>query len=194
MVGNLKPHGKYSYTGDLDKVGGLPVLMKMLLSAGLLHGDCMTCTGKTVAENLEAVPHGLPPDQDVILPLEEPLAPPGQHMLIMRGSLAPKSCVLKISGKDIQEFKGPAKVYDGEVAGPLSLSLSLCLCLCLCLCLSLSVSLSLLQLTTRFSAASLLRGTSSSFDTRVRRAHPACPRCSAPAQRWWARASRPLWR
>lgn len=116
VAGNLKPHGKYSYTGDMDKIGGLPVLMKMLLSAGLLHGDCMTCTGKTVAENLEEVPHGLPPDQDVILPLEEPLAPPGQHLLIMRGSLAPKSCVLKISGKNIQEFKGPAKVFDGEVA------------------------------------------------------------------------------
>ena len=92
------------------------MLMKMLLSAGLLHGDCMTCTGKTVAENLEEVPHGLPPDQDCILPLEEPLAPPGQHLLIMRGSLAPKSCVLKISGKDIKEFRGPAKCYDGEVA------------------------------------------------------------------------------
>ena len=107
--------GKYSYAGDFDKVGGLPVLMKMLLSAGLLHGDCMTCTGKTVAENLESVPPGLPPDQDCILPLEEPLAPAGQHLLIMRGSLAPNSCVLKVSGKDIKEFKGPAKCYDGEV-------------------------------------------------------------------------------
>jgi dihydroxy-acid dehydratase len=116
LVANLKPHGKYSYAGDFDSVGGLPVLMKMLLQKGLLHGDCMTCTGKTVAENLGAVEHGLPPGQDVILALEQPLAPAGQHMLIMRGSLAPASCVLKVSGKDIGEFVGPAKVFDGEVA------------------------------------------------------------------------------
>ena len=75
LVANLKPHGKYSYAGDFDSVGGLPVLMKMLLQKGLLHGDCMTCTGKTVAQNLGAVEHGLPPgqvSQPKRLPVESP--------------------------------------------------------------------------------------------------------------------------
>lgn len=117
LVGNLKPHGKYSYAGEFDKIGGLPMLMKVLLDAGMLHGDALTVTGKTVAENLSTVNlSDLPAGQDIILPLAAPLATPGKHLLIMRGNMAPESCVLKVSGKDITEFRGPAKCYDGEVA------------------------------------------------------------------------------
>jgi len=116
IIGNLAPHGRYSYAGDVDGVGGLPVVMKVLLEGGLLHGDALTCTGKTVAENLADVPMPDFEAQDVILPLDRPVAPAGAHLLILRGSLAPDSCVLKLGGKDIPKFRGPAKVYDNEMA------------------------------------------------------------------------------
>jgi len=90
--------------------------MKVLMEGGLLHGDAMTCTGKTVAENLADVAMPNFETQDVIYPLEKPFAPQGCHLLVMRGSLAPDSCVLKLGGKDIPTFRGPAKVYDDEMA------------------------------------------------------------------------------
>jgi dihydroxy-acid dehydratase len=111
LLSNLKPHGAHSYAGDFDAAGGLPQLLKVLLERGLLHGDCLTCTGKTMAQNLEGV-EVVP--SDVLRPFESPMAPPGRHLLILRGNVAPDSCVLKVSGKDIQTFEGPVKAYDGE--------------------------------------------------------------------------------
>lgn len=115
LIGNLKPHGAYSYSEGLDGIGGLPVVMKHLLDAGLLDGSCLTSTGKTVAENLARVPP-LPKDQDVVLPLTAPLAAPGHHILILRGNLCPEGAVLKVSGKDLPPVTGTARCYDGEVA------------------------------------------------------------------------------
>lgn len=113
LLGNLKPHGLYSYAQEFNAIGGLPVLMKMLLDAGLLHGDCMTVTGRTVAENLADIGPP-PPGQDVLKSLESPVAPPGRHIRVLRGSLAPEGCVLKVSGKPMKHWKGKAKVFDGE--------------------------------------------------------------------------------
>eukprot|EP01121_Diplochlamys_sp_Union-15-3_P018293 TRINITY_DN6634_c0_g1_i1.p1 TRINITY_DN6634_c0_g1~~TRINITY_DN6634_c0_g1_i1.p1 ORF type:complete len:576 (-),score=121.96 TRINITY_DN6634_c0_g1_i1:35-1762(-) len=114
LVANLSPHGKY-HMKNLDDIGGIPIVMKMLLDAGLIYGDCLTCTGKTVAENLKDVPDlkslGT---QDVVFPLEKPLSPPGNHISILRGNLAPDTAVLKLSGKQIEPFVGPAIVFDGE--------------------------------------------------------------------------------
>ena len=116
IIANLQPHGAYAMV-SLHQVGGVPVVMKALLEAGLLHGDVMTVTGKTLAENLADVPlpEGLP-DQDVILPVARPLAAPGNHISVLSGSLAPESCVLKLSGKTLEdgEFRGTAKVFDSE--------------------------------------------------------------------------------
>eukprot|EP00300_Choanocystis_sp_HF-7_P010235 c16854_g1_i3.p1 GENE.c16854_g1_i3~~c16854_g1_i3.p1 ORF type:complete len:370 (+),score=80.69 c16854_g1_i3:2-1111(+) len=115
LLANLRPHGRYMYSKDFDRVGGLPQVMKILLEAGLLHGDAMTVTGKTIAENLAAM--NLPPlpeGQDVILPLDRPFAPAGQHILILRGNVSPDGCVLKVSGKGIRHFKGKARVFDSE--------------------------------------------------------------------------------
>ncbi len=116
IIANLQPHGAYAMV-SLHQVGGVPVVMKALLEAGLLHGDVMTVTGKTLAENLADVP--LPedlPEQDVILPIVRPLAAPGNHISVLSGSLAPESCVLKLSGKTLEdgEFRGTAKVFDSE--------------------------------------------------------------------------------
>lgn len=118
LIANLQPHGAYAMV-SLHEVGGVPVVMKALLEAGLLHGDVMTVTGKTLAENLAEVP--LPedlPDQDVVFPLSRPLAAPGNHISVLSGSLAPESCVLKLSGKTLErgEFRGTAKVFDSERA------------------------------------------------------------------------------
>lgn len=112
MIGDFKPFGKYVMS-DLDKIGGIPMVMKMLLKAGLLHGDCLTCTGKTVAENLKDAPD-FPTDQKVIYPLDKPYAAAGKHILIMHGNLAPDGCVYKLSGKDVPLFKGPARVFEDE--------------------------------------------------------------------------------
>ena len=123
LIANLQPHGAYAMV-TLHNVGGVPVVMKALLEAGLLHGDVMTVTGKTLAENLADVP--LPedlPEQDVVLPIARPLAAPGNHISVLSGSLAPESCVLKLSGKTLEdgEFRGKAKVFDSEKAAMVAL-------------------------------------------------------------------------
>lgn len=94
------------------QVGGVPAVLKYLLSKGLLHGDCLTVTGKTLAENLEALP-GLKEGQDVIQTLENPIKSSG-HLQILYGNLAPEGCVGKITGKEGLQFKGPARVFDSE--------------------------------------------------------------------------------
>ncbi|KAJ9442985.1 Dihydroxy-acid dehydratase [Diplonema papillatum] len=112
LIGNLKPCGDYNVV-DLHEVGGLPVVMKALLEAGLLVGDCLTVTGKTVAENLKDVP--IPAkDQDVIFAVDSPIAPPGNHISILTGSLAPEGSVIKLSGKSLPHWKGRARVCDNE--------------------------------------------------------------------------------
>jgi dihydroxy-acid dehydratase len=110
-IADMKPHGKY-HMFDLDRVGGVQVVLKMLLDAGLLHGDCMTVTGKTMAENLaELDPPG--PDGDVVHPLERPIHTQG-GIAILRGSLAPQGAVVKVAGIDELVFDGTARVFDGE--------------------------------------------------------------------------------
>lgn len=110
-IADTKPHGKYHMV-DIDRVGGVPVVMKHLLDAGLLHGDCLTVTGKTVAENLaELAPPA--PDGEVIHPLSDPIHDIG-GLAILSGSLAPKGSVVKVAGIDFDEFEGPARVFDGE--------------------------------------------------------------------------------
>ncbi|MEJ2107956.1 MAG: dihydroxy-acid dehydratase, partial [Acidiferrobacteraceae bacterium] len=111
FIADLKPSGRYVME-DVHKVGGVPAVMKYLLENGLLNGDCLTVTGKTVAENLADVP-GLSDGQDVILPLEQPIKKTG-HIRILKGSLAPGGAVAKITGKEGEHFSGPAKVYDSE--------------------------------------------------------------------------------
>ncbi len=111
FLADLKPSGKYVQE-DLHNVGGTPAVMKYLLEKGMLNGDCLTVTGKTVAENLQDLP-GLKPGQDVVHPLENPIKPTG-HIQILRGNLAPEGAVAKITGKEGERFSGPAKVYDGE--------------------------------------------------------------------------------
>lgn len=111
FIADLKPSGKYVME-DVHLVGGIPAVMKYLLEKGLLHGDCLTVTGKTVAENLADVP-GLKAGQDVIHPLENPIKESG-HIQILRGNLAPGGAVAKITGKEGLKFSGTAKVYDCE--------------------------------------------------------------------------------
>ena len=112
-IADTKPGGKYHMT-DIDRIGGIPVLMKHLLDAGLLHGDCMTVTGKTMGENLEAL-NPPEPDGEVIHPLSKPIhADAG--IVILHGSLAPKGSVVKVAGltKEQMNFEGPARVFEGE--------------------------------------------------------------------------------
>jgi dihydroxy-acid dehydratase len=99
---------------DIDRIGGVPVVMRELLEAGLLHGDCLTVTGRTVAENLAALDPPAP-DGDVIHPLSAPLHDKG-GLAILTGSLAPKGSVVKVAGIDFDHFDGPARVFDGEAA------------------------------------------------------------------------------
>jgi dihydroxy-acid dehydratase len=108
---DLKPSGKYLAV-DLHKAGGIPAVMKVLLDAGLLHGDCMTITGKTVAGNLADVPP-LRKDQDVIRPVTNPIYAHG-HLAILRGNLATEGCVAKITGLKNPVITGPARVFDDE--------------------------------------------------------------------------------
>jgi dihydroxy-acid dehydratase len=108
---DLKPSGKYLAI-DLHRAGGIPAVMKELLKAGLIHGDCMTITGKTVAENLAEVPD-LRADQDVIRPVSNPIYPAG-HLAILRGNLATEGCVAKITGLKNPVITGPARVFDDE--------------------------------------------------------------------------------
>jgi len=154
LLGNLSPHGPW-HMGDLDELGlkagcagGLPLVMKELLSHGLLHGDCLTVTGNTLEEDLDRVPSlhtvealqselfvlpaaaaaaaAASPGQEgvgvsaspvvgpVLFGVEAPLAPPGRHLTVVKGSLAPESAVVKLSGKTLTEFKGTAKVFESE--------------------------------------------------------------------------------
>ncbi|WP_339309612.1 dihydroxy-acid dehydratase [Paenibacillus sp. FSL k6-2145] len=110
-LADLKPSGQYVMQ-DLNDIGGVSGVMKLLLAEGLLHGDCLTVTGKTLAENLaEATP--LQNDQEIIRPLNNPLKPDGP-LVVLRGNLAPEGAVAKMSGMKIQQFSGPTKVYDSE--------------------------------------------------------------------------------
>ena len=113
-LADLKPAGKYVMF-DLHKVGGAPAVMKALLEAGFLHGDCMTVTGKTIAENLKDVPSIYTRDQKVIKPLKAPMHPTG-HIIILKGNLAPDGAVAKMAGLKARKLTGPAKVFDGEEA------------------------------------------------------------------------------
>jgi dihydroxy-acid dehydratase len=108
---DLKPSGKYLAI-DLHHAGGIPAVMKLLLDAGLLHGDCITITGKSLAENLADVP-ALSPAQEVIRPLSKPMYAEG-HLAILRGNLAPEGCVAKITGLKNPVMTGPARVFDDE--------------------------------------------------------------------------------
>ena len=112
---DLKPTGKY-VTVDLHHAGGIPQVMKMLLNAGLLHGDCMTMTGKTMAENLADVPNKPKADQDIILPLDKPKSPKG-HLVILKGNLASEGAVAKISGLQTRRIDGPARIFESEEEG-----------------------------------------------------------------------------
>jgi len=112
LIADLKPSGKYLME-QLHKVGGVPLVLKYLLKKGMLHGDCMTVTGKTVAENLEEVKEINFEDQDVIYPIEKPLKQSG-HIQILSGNLATEGSVAKITGKEGEVFKGPARVFNGE--------------------------------------------------------------------------------
>ena len=111
FIADLKPSGRYVME-DLHEVGGTPAVMKYLLEHELIHGDCLTVTGKTVAENLADLP-GLKAGQDVILPLEKPIKASG-HIHILKGNLAPGGAVAKITGKEGLSFSGPARVFDCE--------------------------------------------------------------------------------
>jgi dihydroxy-acid dehydratase len=111
MLADLKPSGKYLME-DLHALGGIPVIMKYLLKNNLLHGNCLTVTGKTVAENLSDIPD-LEVDQDLLLPLSNPLKPNG-HIQTLYGNLAEKGSVAKITGKEGEKFEGPAVVFDDE--------------------------------------------------------------------------------
>jgi dihydroxy-acid dehydratase len=112
FIADLKPSGKYLME-DLHKIGGVPAVMKYLLSVGLLHGDCLTVTGKTIAENLEQIPALDFDTQKIIFPITEPIKPSG-HLQILYGNLATEGSVAKITGKEGEFFEGPARVFDGE--------------------------------------------------------------------------------
>ncbi len=118
LLANLQPHGPYAMT-SLHAIGGVPVVMKELLRAGFLHGDVMTVSGRTLAENLADVPalEDLP-KQDIVRPVTAPIATPNNHISVLKGNLAPESCVLKLSGKTLEkgEFRGTARVFDSEAA------------------------------------------------------------------------------
>ena len=111
LIADFKPSGFYVME-DLHRVGGIPAVLKMLLAEGLLHGDCMTVTGRTLRENVSDVP-GLTPGQPIVRPLSNPIKATG-HLQILKGNLAPDGSVAKITGKEGLRFSGPAKVYDSE--------------------------------------------------------------------------------
>ncbi|KQN32444.1 dihydroxy-acid dehydratase [Pedobacter sp. Leaf41] len=112
VLADFKPSGKYLMQ-DLHQYGGIPAVLKFLLNEGLLHGDCLTVTGKTMAENLADVKSIMDYDQKIIQKLSEPIKPTG-HLQILYGNLAEKGSVAKISGKEGEKFEGPARVFDGE--------------------------------------------------------------------------------
>jgi dihydroxy-acid dehydratase len=110
-IADTKPHGRYHMT-DIDRVGGVPVVLRHLLDSGLLHGDCLTVTGKTMAENLAALDPPAP-DGDVVHPLSAPIHAIG-GIAVLTGSLAPLGAVVKVAGIDVTHFEGVARVFDGE--------------------------------------------------------------------------------
>jgi len=112
VICNLKPSGQYVAT-DLHRAGGIPQVMKILLNAGLLHGDCLTITGRTLAEELEHVADQPRADQDVILPIDKALYKEG-HLAILKGNLAEEGAVAKITGLKNPVITGPARVFDDE--------------------------------------------------------------------------------
>ncbi|HEX4842575.1 MAG TPA: dihydroxy-acid dehydratase [Limnobacter sp.] len=112
VICNLKPSGQYVAT-DLHEAGGIPQVMKILLDAGLLHGDCITITGKTIAQTLADIPSAPRADQNVILPIEKALYKQG-HLAILKGNLAPEGAVAKITGLKNPVITGPARVFDDE--------------------------------------------------------------------------------
>ena len=143
LIGNFKPFGVYAME-DLEKIGGTPVVTKvcdrvairmmmmivmmmnvcslfsssseqLLIEGGLLHGDCLTCTGQTLEESVRHAT-APPTGQRVVFPLAQPLAPPLQHVLVLHGNLAPDGAVLKLSGRALRKFEGPARVFDAEEA------------------------------------------------------------------------------
>ena len=113
-LADMMPSGKYLAV-DLHRVGGIPLIMKMLLNEGLLHGDCLTVTGKTVAENLQDVSGTPSQGQDVVLPFDKPKYPQG-HLVILRGNLAPEGAVAKVSGIKRRTMTGKARVFETEEA------------------------------------------------------------------------------
>ncbi len=112
LLGNFKPFGQY-VMNDLTTIGGIPMVMKLLLDTGYLHGDCLTITGNTIAENLQQAPE-LPDHQDIIYHPDRPLAPANRHIRVLYGNLASEGCVLKLSGKQLDSFTGPARVFNCE--------------------------------------------------------------------------------
>ncbi len=113
-LADLKPGGKYVMF-DLYRAGGTPQVLRALLDAGFLHGDCITCTGKTLAENLKDVPSIYAKPQKIILPLDKPLHKTG-HIVVLHGNLAPEGAVAKVAGLKKVSITGSAKVFDGEEA------------------------------------------------------------------------------
>jgi dihydroxy-acid dehydratase len=116
LIANLQPHGPYAMV-SLHQLGGVPVVMRELLDHGFLHGDAMTVTGRRLAENLRAAPTlAQLGEQDIVRPVSRPLAAPGNHISVLKGSLAPESAVLKLGGKTLERgaFRGPAQVFESE--------------------------------------------------------------------------------
>ncbi|MFQ3576467.1 MAG: dihydroxy-acid dehydratase [Cytophagales bacterium] len=111
MLADMKPSGKYMME-DLDSIGGVPAIMKMMMNEGMIHGDCLTVTGKTVKENLELYPE-MPKDQDIIKPLSNPIKADG-HLQVLFGNIAPDGSIAKITGKEGETFEGEAIVFDSE--------------------------------------------------------------------------------
>jgi dihydroxy-acid dehydratase len=112
VIADMKPSGKY-LAPDLHQAGGIPQVMKILLDGGLLHGDCMTITGKTIAETLKDIPSVPRADQDVIKTLANPIYAQG-HLAILKGNISPEGCVAKITGLKNPSITGPARVFDSE--------------------------------------------------------------------------------
>ena len=114
VICDLKPSGRYVIT-DLHRVGGIPLVMRMLLDHRLLHGDCLTITGQTIGELLRDVPREPPAGQDVVRPWAQPIYPQG-HLAVLRGNLAEEGAVAKITGVKQPKMSGPARVFDSEEA------------------------------------------------------------------------------